>query len=309
MRPFRFGVQAARADDGARWRSLARKVEELGYQTLVVPDHFDDQFAPFPALVAAAEATERLRVGTLVIDVDFLHPVVLARDAATVDLLTDGRLELGLGAGWQTSDYTRSGIPMDPPGRRIARLGEVVRILDGLWADGPFSFEGEHFRIRDLEGHPKPAQRPRPPILIGGGGRRVLTLAARHADIVGINVDLRAGAISPELGASATAEATDRKVAWVREAAGERADDLELQVLVFAVVVTGDRRGVAEAIGSQFGGLTAEQVLEIPHFLIGTHEQIAEDLHARRERWGISYIVIQGGMSDLAPVVAELAGR
>lgn len=303
MRPFRFAVQARGAESRERWASLARKVEDLGYDTLAIPDHFTDQLAPFPALLAAAEATERLRVGTLVIDNDFLHPAVLARDAATVDLLTGGRLELGLGAGWMTSDYETSGIPFDRPSVRIDRLAEAVTIVKGLFTEGAFRFEGEHYTIDGLDGRPLPVQQPHPPLLIGGGGRRILSLAGREADIVGINLNLSGG----RGGADASPESTDEKVGWVREAAGDRFDDLELQALVFAVVVTDDRDAVAQGIGQNFD-LDADAVLDVPHFLIGTIDQIVDDLQRRRERWGISYYSLQGGMSDFAPVVERLAG-
>ncbi|MBW3664117.1 MAG: TIGR03621 family F420-dependent LLM class oxidoreductase [Actinobacteria bacterium] len=304
MKPFRFGVQVRNAESGDRWASLARKVEDLGYDTLVLPDHLSDQFAPFPALVAAAAATERIRVGTLVIDNDFLHPALLARDAATVDVLTDGRLELGIGAGWMSSDYETSGIPFDPPGTRIDRLAEAVTILKGLFAGEPVSHSGHNYRIDGLEGRPAPVQRPHPPLLIGGGGRRILGIAGREADIVGINLNLG----GDRAGADASAEATDRRIEWVQEAAGDRFDDLELQALVFAVIVTDDRDGAAAGIGQGFD-LDAGTVLEVPHFLIGTVEQLADDLQRRRERWGISYYTLQGGMSDFAPVLERLAGK
>lgn len=306
-RPFRFGVQVTRSDGAEGWASLARKVEDLGYDTLVIPDHFDDQFAPFPALTAAAGATTRLRVGTMVACNDFVHPAVLARDAATVDVLSGGRLELGLGAGWQTTDYTRTGIPMDTPSTRIERLEESLQVVRRLLSGDEVTFQGTHYRVDGLAGRPRPLQQPHPPLLVGGGGRRVLSLAARQADIVGVNVSLAAGEISPRMTPTMTAEATTRKVEWIRAAAGDRFDDLELSVLVFATVVTPDRDGVAAGIGAQFG-LAAEQVLEVPHFLIGSEDELVETLRERRERYGISYPVLQGGMKALAPVVERLAG-
>ena len=196
-RPFRFGVQCSSPPDGTRngWSELARTCEGLGYSTLTVADHFDDQLAPIPALMAAADATTTLRVGALVLCTDFTHPVVIAKEAATIDVLSDGRFELGLGAGWMTSDYERTGIAFDSASTRIERMGEALTVIDQLWSDAPCTFDGKHFSISDLDGRPKPVQRPRPPVLVGGGGKRVLSLAARQADIVGLNVDLRRGVI------------------------------------------------------------------------------------------------------------------
>lgn len=308
--PFRFGVQLSQAGSPKEWGELARQAEGLGYSVLSMPDHFVNQeFAPVPAMVTAASVTNTLRVGTLVFDNDYRHPVVLAKEAATLDLLTDGRLEFGLGAGWQRADYDRSGMPYDPPAVRVDRFEEGLRVIKGLWAGGAFSFEGEHYRIDGLDGFPKPVQRPHPPVLIGGGGRRVLSIAAREADIVGLNVNLRAGEITPDAGANATAEATAEKVGWVREAAGDRFDKLELNVLAFMVIVTDDRDSVVEAMAPAFG-LTKEQALGVPHVLVGTVDDIVETLQQRRDEQGVSYVTVQGpeAMAALAPVVAKLAG-
>lgn len=306
--PFRFGVQASSAPSATAWADLARRVEALGYSTLTVADHLHDQFAPLPALVAAADATTDLRLGTMVLANDFRHPVVTAKDAATVDLLSEGRLELGLGAGWKTTDYEPAGIPLDPPGRRIERLAEAVTVVKALFADGPVHFTGEHYRIDGLEGTPKPVQRPHPPIVIGGGGPRVLRLAAREADIVGINVDLRVGVIDERAGPNATEEATTAKVDLIRTAAGERFAGLELQVRVHVAVVSDDRAGMAEALAPALG-ISPAAALASPHALAGTVDQICADLVERRERWGISYLGVSvDAMDALAPVVARLAG-
>jgi len=164
---------APRADSHAQYRDGARQWEDLGYSTLFVPDHFvDHPLAPIPAMAMVAEATERLRIGSLVLGNDYKHPVVLAREAATLDLLSDGRLELGVGAGWMTADYEKAGMPLDPPGVRVDRLAESLTVLKGLFADQPFSFDGKHYQITDLDGSPKPVQRPGPPIIVGGGGER-----------------------------------------------------------------------------------------------------------------------------------------
>jgi probable F420-dependent oxidoreductase len=307
-RPFRFGIQLSNAPSGADWASLAAKAEDLGYSTLFLPDHFGDQLAPIPAMTAAADATSELRVGTLVFDNDYKHPVVLAKEVATIDLLSDGRVELGLGAGWMNSDYEQSGIPKDPARVRIDRMEEAITVIKGCFGDGPFDFTGDHYRISGLDGLPKPVQRPHPPLLIGGGGRRVLGLAGREAQIVGINPALRSGNADAEAAQDGTAEQTDEKLGWVREAAGDRFDDIELNMLVLASIVTDDRRGTAEAMAPMFG-LDPGALDWYPHALIGPVEQMCDDLRARRERWGVSYWVFQGGaLDDLTPVGAELAG-
>lgn len=307
-RRFRFGIQLDTAPTAAAWADLARRAESLGYDVLFVPDHFTDQLAPIPAMMAAADATSTLKVGCLVFDNDYKHPVVLAKEVASLDVLTGGRTELGLGAGWMRTDYDQAGIPYDEPGVRVDRMAEGLAVLKGLFADGPFSFRGEHYTITELEGLPKPTQQPGPPILIGGGRPRVLGIAAREADIVGINPSLRSGAIGADTVADTTAAATDQKLAWVKEAAGDRYDDLELNTLVVAAERTDDRDGTAEGIAALFGAPAAD-VLESPHVWIGDTEQIADSLRARRERWDISYYVVQGEqtMEAMAPVVAALA--
>ena len=309
-RPFRFGVQCSTPPEYSPqgWAELARTIEDLGYSVLTVADHFDDQFAPVPALMAAADATTSLRLGALVLCTDYTHPVVIAKQAATLDLLSDGRFELGLGAGWMTTDYTQSGIPLEPAGTRIERLEEAVSIIDRLWSDAPCTFHGSHYRVTGLDGRPKPTQQPRLPILIGGGGRKVLSLAARHADIVGLNVDLRRGVIDAGAGPNATDAATEEKLGWIRDAAGSRFASVELHVRVHLAAVTNDRSAMADTLGPAFG-LTPEQALRSPHALAGSVDQIVEDLLERRDRWGISYIGIGlDAMHELAPVVARMAG-
>ena len=307
-RPFRFTIQCSSPPDAdpASWRSLARKVEDLGYAALTVADHLDDQLATVPALMAAADATTTLRVGALVFCNDYRHPVVLAKEAATLDVLSGGRLDLGIGAGWMTTDYEQSGIELDPAPTRVKRLAEAVTIVKGLLGDGPLSFAGEHYNISGLDGLPKPVQRPHPPIIIGGGGRRVLELAAREADIVGINVDLRAGRIDESAGPNATVAATDQKLAWIRDAAGARFADLELQVRVHLALITDDRKTMADLLAPGLG-LTPAQSLKSPHALAGTIEQIVDDLVERRERWGISVIGLSAdAIEPFAPIVAKL---
>lgn len=287
---------------------LARKSEDLGAAVLTVADHLDDHLAPIPALMAAASATTTLRVGSLVFANDYRHPVMLAKDAASVDVLSGGRLEFGIGAGWMTDDYRASGIPMDRPGVRIERLEEAIQIIISTWAGEPFDFDGKHYQIDGLVGLPNPVQSPRPPLLIGGGGRRVLSLAGRYADIVGLNPILTSGVIDAAAGPSATFEATMEKISWIREAAGDRFDQIELQTRIHMVLITDDRDGLFEALSGEFG-LTPQQARRTPHALCGTVDQIVEDLLERRETLGISTIGISASsLDDMAPVIAKLAG-
>ncbi len=307
-RPFRFGVQASGPASAQEWAALAQKVEDLGYSTLTCADHLDDQFSPVPALVAAAGATSTLRLGTLVLANDYRHPVITAKDAATLDVLSEGRSEIGLGAGWMTTDYEGAGIPLDRAGLRIDRLAEAITVVKGLWADGPVDFAGEHYRISGLEGTPKPVQRPHPPLVVGGGGPRILRLAAQEADIVAVNVNLAAGVIDERAGPNATEEATTEKIDLIRSAAGGRFDDLELQVRIHIAVVTDDRVGVAEALAPGLG-VSPEAALASPHAIAGTVDQLCETLEERRERWGLSYLGLSVDALDaFAPVVARLAG-
>src|SRR4051794_12745533 len=308
-RRFRFGVQVNNAPSGAVWAELARKAEGLGYSTLFLPDHFGDQLAPLPAMMAAADATTTLRVGSLVHDNDYKHPVVLAKEIATVDVLSGGRVEFGIGAGWMTTDYEQSGIAKDRDGVRIARMAEAIEIYKGLWADGPYSFQGEHYTITDLEGFPKPAQRPGPPMLLGGGGPKVLGIAARHADIVGINPAIPEGRVTRDSGAQMAADSVETKLGWVREAAGARFDDLELNILVFLLEVTDDREQVLGSFADMIGK-GVDELRESPYFaFVGSVDQICDNVRAARDRFGISYFVVQSPAIDsIAPVVAELTG-
>lgn len=307
-RPFRFGVQLSGPLPGETWAGSARKLEDLGYSSLMMPDHLTDQLAPLTALMAAADATTELRVGTLVLGNDYRHPAVLAKEIATLDVLSGGRVEFGLGAGWMTSDYEQSGLTLDPPARRVDRFEESIQVMKALFDDAPVDFDGDHYSIAGLDGQPKPVSAGGPPLLIGAGGRRMLAIAAREADIVGINPNLASGEVSAELVRDATAEATDRKLAWVRADAGERFEQIELSVLVFMVAVTDDRTQAAENMGSLFG-VPGEDVLGSPLVLIGTIGEVLEALQDRRSRWDISYVVIQGdAVESLAPVVDSLTG-
>jgi probable F420-dependent oxidoreductase len=307
-RRFRFGVQIASASSRKDWLEKIRKAEDLGYSTIFMPDHFGEQLGPVPALAVAAEASN-LRIGTLVIDNDYKHPVVLAKEAATLDLLSEGRLELGIGAGWLRSDYEQSGMPYDQPAVRVDRFEEGLTVIKQAFADGPFSYEGKHYTITNYDGQPKPVQKPHPPILIGAGGKRMLGIAAREADIIGINPNLAPGEVNAEVGRDGTAERADRKLRWVRDAAGDRFDDIEINTLVYIAVVTDDRLGQAANFAPMFG-LSAEEGLEVPNALVGTVDQMCEDLEARRERWAISYYTVgEPAMEELAPLVERMTGR
>lgn len=308
MPPFRFGVQLSKAATPTAWRTTARTIEDLGYSSLFIPDHFDDQYGPLVALTVAAEATTTLRVGSLVFDNDYRHPVVLAKEVATLDLFSEGRVEFGLGAGWMTSDYEQSGIVQDPAGARITRMTEALAIMKDLWSKGEASAAGAHYTVTAALGTPTPVQRPHPPIIIGGGSPRVLGVAGREADIVGVNPNLAAGYIGPEVIETTTAEYYGRRIEWVRQAAGPRFDQLELQCLTFLVQIVPDRDGALARMASAMG-VTPEQVAGSPIALIGTTDQLADTLRHRREEFGFNYIVVhEAEMEAFAPVVAELTG-
>jgi probable F420-dependent oxidoreductase len=233
---------------------------------------------------------------------------VVAKEAATLDVLSDGRLEFGLGAGWMTADYEAIGLPYDRAGVRIERLDEALQIVKGAWADGPFDFSGEHYTITGYDAQPTPVQQPRPPILVGGGGEKVLKLAGREADIVGINPILHAGVIGAEAARDTVGGATERKIAWVREGAGERFDQLELQIRYFVAAVTDDARALAEAMAPGFG-VSADEALSSGAVLAGTVDEVCDTLVRRREEWGVSYVVFGDDQYEqFAPVVARLAG-
>ena len=307
-RPFRFGLMAAKASSGADWVATARKAEELGYSALLMPDHYGDQLGVIPALTAAAAATTNLRVGSLVFANDFRHPALLAKDTATIDLLSDGRLEVGVGAGWMDDDYRWTGVPHDSAGTRISRMIEAIEVLRGLWGPEPFSYSGEHYTITEMNGMPKPVQAGGPPLIVGGGGKRVLSTAARLADIVGVNPNVGAGSFGPAAIASMSADATDEKLTWVRDAAGDGFDDLEISILKFVTNVTDDRDTVAEKVGGAMG-IDAATILASPHTMVGSAEQIADELVEQRDRWQGSYVTVQlDAIDTFAPVVAALAG-
>ena len=320
-RPFRFGVlalEAASSSSRDAWVSYARKVEDLGYSTLVMGEHISfGGLAPFPALMAAADATTSLRVATHVLANDFRNPVLLAQEVATLDLLAEGRFEVGIGAGWLAADYPAAGIPFAPPPTRVRRLEEAVLLLKRLFSEGPVTFEGAYYSVHEMDLVIKPKQRPHPPLYVGGGGKQVLSFAAREANIVGVSSKATAaGALN--LG-DRTPQAFDEKVRWIHEAAGERSAELELNTLIQHVRVTDNRHQGVEEILAAYASWpsdlvvnvprSTEEILEAPYCLIGTVTQIVEQLQERRERYGISYITVHGGFTEaLAPVIERLAG-
>ena len=308
-RPFRFGIQASNANTRAEWVELAHKTQDNGFDVLTMPDHFGNQLAPVPALMTVADATSTLRVGALVWDNDYKHPVVLAKELATMDLLSDGRLEIGIGAGWMISDYEQAGMPYDTPGVRIDRFIEGMHVIRGAMAPGAFSFTGKHYTITNYDGLPKPIQAPCPPVLIGGGGKRILTYAARHADIIGINGTMTTGVVGRDTFAGMTAEAVNDKVNIVLDAVGDRIADIEMNIRAFFVSVTNDRASAVQNI-SQMIKVEPEMIADTPFALVGSPEQMVHDLLERRDRWGFSYVIVgPEDVESFAPVVAQLRGK
>lgn len=294
-RPFRFGVQIASLPLGS-WPEAARRIESQGYSSIFLPDHFSEQWDPTAALAGIAAVTERLKVGTLVYDVDYRHPVVFAKAAATLQQMSGGRHEFGIGAGWMESDYVEAGMPYDRPGVRISRLEEALQIILSMWENECTSFEGEHYTIREIARAAPASDIARPPILIGGGGKRLLGLAGRYADIVGINPKMVEGKITAETPADSAPERIREKVAWVRagaEAAGRNPDDIELNALTFVTAISDDPSSLRAAL-ARSSGMTEAQVEDCPLFLTGSANEIRDRLEQRREQTGISYIVVQG---------------
>jgi probable F420-dependent oxidoreductase len=306
-RPFRFGAEMMGPFPGMSWPDSARRLESLGYSTLVVPDHFHEGLGPIAAMTAAALATTTLRVAPMVMNTDLRHPAVLARELASIDILSQGRLEVGLGAGYNPLDYRRSGIVMDQPGVRVDRLIEQVTVLKALWSDGSTTFKGRHYSINDLEGTPKPFTAGGPPILIAGGGRRMLRFAAQHADIIGVNVSLP-GAPNEASARDALPTSIDRKFDQLRVEAGDRFDHVEISAWLSVCQITDDFAALGERLSARFGAPVSE-VLDSPFVLVGRADEIAGRLEQRRRRWGYSYFVVQQpSIDDLAPIVASLTG-
>jgi probable F420-dependent oxidoreductase len=292
-RPFRFGIVSGGAQSGTEWITRARRIEELGYATLLVVDRTLVGLAPLTALAIAAGATTSLRIGSHVFCNDYRHPALLAKETATLDLLSNGRFELGLGAGAGPMDYKQLGIPFDSPGTRVSRFEEALHIIKQLWSGEVVNFAGQHYTITEMRGLPRPIQQPRPPIFIGSASKRMLSIAAREADIVSPTYKLGAQGIDP------TDVPLEEKVAWVRAAAGERFSQLELAQGAYPITITDSGADTLPQAGGP----------PIPKMPMST-EQAVEHLIEQRERYGFSYIQLyEGQMENFAPVVARLAGK
>jgi probable F420-dependent oxidoreductase len=319
QKPIRFGTGAGRPTDPARLVAAARRAEELGYSTFGMADHFMIPFAPLLGLQAAAAATTTLRITPTVLNHDFRHPGVLAKELATLDVLSGGRLEIGIGAGWMQTEYEQVGIHWDKASVRIERLEEVLLVLEGLFADGPFSFAGNHFSITELDGTPKPVQRPRPPIMIGGGGPKLLSVAARHADIIQVTSQFPLS--DPK---QVTAPVYREKIEWIRDAAGSRFDDIELGVQLLLFAITDDPSTTVETflsgwapVSGRLSGrqghamnLTEAELLASPVVAVGSLEQVCDKLLETRDVFGFSYFAgaVGADPAQLAPVINRVAG-
>lgn len=319
LRRFRFAAagEGNKQEGGARkFIQTAQQAEEYGFDTFVVPDHLGDQIGPIAALGALSQATERIRLGTSVLANGFRHPVVLAKDLATIDVLSKGRLEVGLGAGWKQDEFLAAGLEYDSPGVRLAKLDEALTILDVLLRGQECTFEGKYYQVKGIKGTPRPRQGPRPPICTGGGGPKMLRLAAKHADIVSVvPVTTKNG---KGLLSGITLEKTVEKVNLIREAAGDRFGDIELNWAITAIVITDDREKTAEmALTAIERGLhpdlevdtklSVEDILNSPYVAIGTFEEIAEQIRRVRHLTGMSYVgIFPTQMDAFAPVIPLL---
>ncbi len=323
-KPFRFGVQSYSATSGADWREQAVAAESLGYSALHLADHIIgpgpalaatnhpvQNLAAVPAMAVAAEVTSTLRVGCRVFCTDYRNPVMLAKELATLDMFSDGRLEIGLGAGWLQGEYEAIGIPFNRPGVRIDRFVETLSVVRACFGSGEVKVEGTHVHAVGFEGVPKPTTRPGgalPPLMIGGGSKRMLGIAGREADIVSLNFDNSSGKIGPAGVGSSTAALTASKIGWIRDGAGDRFDSIEIEIGAYFTIVTDQRAPTLEKMGPMLG-LSAEEFGQHPHALVGSVDAICEQIIERRETFGISYITVgRSVMEAFAPVVDRLGG-
>lgn len=317
--PFRFAVQATNAAGGREWRDTVRRVEELGYSTLFLADHYlgpgpaqkiartpRQDLAPIAAMAAAAAVTETLRIGCRVFCVDYHVPAVLAKETATLDLLSDGRLEMGIGAGWSETEYNAMGLTFDRPGRRIARLAEVVAVIKAHWEGEQLEFAGQIVQVRGYAGRPRTVQRPHPPIMIGGGGPRMLAYAAREADIVSMS---SVPFVARDAAGRDPRAVAQRRIDAVRAAAGERYARLEIESSPYFTAITDDpEAALADAASST--GIPAEVLRDHPNVMIGSLESIVDSLYSRRESFGVNYVTVQQSqIESFAPIVDRLRGR
>jgi len=307
-RPIRFGTGAGRLADADRLVAAARRAEDIGYSTFSMADHFGLPFAPLIALQAVADATTTLRITQTVLAHDFRQPAVLAKELATLDVFSGGRVEVGLGAGWMRSEYEQAGIRFDSAGIRIARLEEFISVLKGLFGDEPFSFLGAHYRISDLDGTPKPVQRPHPPILVGGGGRKLLAVAARQADIIQVMPRIH-GPGQPIDAGEFTAATYKDKIDHIKAVAGERFPDIELGTQLLIATVTDDPDGALAEFAAGHG-LRGDDLRDSPLVAVGSLNQVCDKLLAVRDEYGMSYFACPVGAmpSSLAPIIDKVAG-
>ena len=312
VKPFRFAAGVHSTATRAEFVDSVRDVESLGYSSVMLSDHLVDKFAPISALSVAAAVTSRLRIGTFVFNNDLRHPVVLAQELATLDRLSDGRLEIGIGAGWNIPEYEGAGIPYDPGTTRIDRLAEAVTIMKGLFAEGPVDFEGRFYRVKGFEDFPRPIQRPHPPFFVGGGSPKLLRFAAQNAQIVGIAPRVLPDGKADVLGC--TLAGSEKKIAIIREAAGPRLDQLEINTYPSLSGKVTDQAGpaareVADRLRRRYGvELSEKDVLESPHVFIGSVDSLVEKFQMLRERLGINHIFVGEDYRDFAPVVERLSG-
>jgi probable F420-dependent oxidoreductase len=321
-KPFRFGLQAYAPNSGKEWRELARKAEASGFSSFHLADHIIgpgpalaatghpvQTVAAIPAMAVAAEATSTIKVGCRVLCVDYRNPVMLAKEVATLDFFSEGRLELGLGAGWLQGEYEAIGVPFDRAGVRIDRFEEVIALLRASFADGELNIDTPHVHAVGFEAVPKPFTKSGPPIMIGGGAKRILTIAGREADIVSLNFNNSSGKLGAAGIGSSTAELTDQKIQWIKDGAGARFDQIEIEIAAYFTIVTPDGEGTRAKMAPMFG-MTPEVFAEHPNALIGSVDEICDRIVERRERFGISYVSFGASVIDaVIPVVERLTGK
>jgi probable F420-dependent oxidoreductase len=325
-KPFRFSLQSFNTESPQSWRNLIAKTEALGYSSFQLADHFlsagpalEGTFHPpqglaaLPAIAMALEQTTTLRVGCRVFCNDYHHPLMLAKEAATMDYLSGGRFEFGLGAGWIKNEYEAIDLPFDEFPERFSRFAETIHAYKAFMSGEPLNVDGQTIKWSGFHGTPTPAQTPYPPIMIGGGSKKILTFAGQEADVVSLNFNNRAVILGPDGMTSGLADATAKKIEWVRAGAGERFEQLELEIGAYNTVITDHQAPTANAIADALG-MSAEDILTHPHCLIGSVDFICEELIRRREAYGISYIAVlddgENNMAEVfAPVVARLTGK